>query len=126
MLAPNVDDEVGLHLTAMVTARTVQESGSFRRMRLEHVLLEPGLLDESLVAARLGTNIVADFGVIALDVIEHCAPQTAGFTAVGADKFALLVLNIGYPVHPGCPCWLVDASSFRLCWSRHPQKNRVP
>jgi hypothetical protein len=58
MPAPDVDNEVGLHLTGVVAAGTVPESCPFGGMGLHHMLLEPGLLDKGLAAAWFGANMV--------------------------------------------------------------------
>jgi len=90
VFAPNMDDEIRFHLTRVITTRTVPESCTFYRMRLHHVLLETGLLDEGLATARLHTNMIENPGML-LHMIEHSVLALLNVPAFRAYKLTLLV-----------------------------------
>lgn len=99
VLPRNVNKQIRLHATRVVTARarvlrysTAGRGGSLR-MGLDHVLLEAALLDEAL---RAHTTHVRQLSGMLLHVIEHRILALLGNSAIGADKLTCGVAQIGH------------------------------
>jgi len=93
VLPANVNNEIRLHLACMGTAGAGPCRSSLCGVCLHPVLLKAALLNEGLSASRLCAKMGAIIGVH-LHVIEHCILSFLCNTAVGADKFSLLVTNV--------------------------------
>ena len=99
MFACDMNDEISLHLTAVVAAGALElgDIGAGSRsnggVRLEHVLLEPTLLDETL-----GTHTaeMRHLSGVFLHVVVHGILTRLGYAAVWADELALLITDIGH------------------------------
>jgi len=91
VFAPDVNQQIGLHLAHVVTARTGPCRLGTGWMRLHHMLHEPTLLNKLRIA---GPTCMVVFACMLLHMIEHrilaCLCDTAGW----ADKEPLLILNV--------------------------------
>ncbi len=99
VFARNMNHEIRLHLTAVIAARALElgnigagGSGS-GGVRLEHMLLEAALLNETL---RTHTAEMRHLSGVFLHVVVHGVLARLGYAAVRADELALLVTDIGH------------------------------
>ena len=95
MPATDVDDKIGLHLASVIATGTIPQSCTLGMMGLHHVLLEPGLLDKGLAAARLCANVVEHTGVL-LHVIEHSILALLNDPTIWTDKGTVFISQISH------------------------------
>lgn len=100
-----MNDHVGAHTTEMWAARArTTRSRINRRVCLQHMLIEPALLQEGAITSGHRTGMLT-LAAVGFDMIEHRILPTLCYTTLGAYKVTGLVTNIRNCTHRTLGYW---------------------